>query len=568
MTRFVAQTSWARGEIDPLLHARQDGDFYEASAGLLDNFLPDGVSGISTRPNFQSIGKITRRMAGTQFGVSAPIPVPGGGLVWTDPIDVRQEYTLLPEHQHLYGFSYQGQQALIHAALYTRKGDGLTVIGVTPYLVFVEDIGGMEEAHTSIPTPALAPGSGVTGENPIDAPLNTAMYAESPSRLNTKLTAGAPIISDAFSPGDDIGSILQEISFATAGPAVFVAHRHLKPTRVYITRDGQLNIEFIKFYRELFGLATIDATNKYRFNGNDDALFDEQLSPGDKVRFHGQFYTVANTGVYDDPNEPNYKDHWFEVEEEYLGTSFSDRVDVPEQNPFGESAGNPQLVAFYQGRLVLAASRGKPTGLWMSRSGDPYTIVPSGVADDSPVNIEILADGADRFTWMTGGDRLYVGSSLGEYAVGTTDETLTPTQLRFFRIGNTGGAPIQPVSADGMTLFVSRSRSQLVGVVYDLGRQAFSTSNLSLLGAHLTRNIKSIAFRPPTSFDRTARLFVIDKEGLRALALAQTTGVAAWSRISHSPAFRIVAAAGTSEYLFAVCVRKSGLVDLAVLRNG
>src|SRR5690625_7810734 len=65
MTKFISQTSWARGEIEPRLIGRQDADFYESAAARLSNFLPDAVAGISVRANFLSLGKIPRQMRRT-----------------------------------------------------------------------------------------------------------------------------------------------------------------------------------------------------------------------------------------------------------------------------------------------------------------------------------------------------------------------------------------------------------------------------------------------------------------------------------------------------------------------
>lgn len=710
MTRFVSQTSWARGEVEPRLVARQDADFYASAAARLENFLPDAVAGISVRANFLSLGKIPRQLqrvsaAPEGFGVAqvpppmAPMSSPGGfsatvsppginytwdtanrgpvenlscssgslyiqgsvvtgvnmdpaypyllgqfgphvggwvsegqfgplqdmyyegeyigkaGLEWsstwgepdsqielvlgfymesqckpfnwsgnltlqlfeasdrtlgnnpanktyprgrsteiTVPVQIDfgtgaspgpptppdpdpgpgpspvtpGDLHLLPNHQNLLGYVYRGVQALVHMGVY-ESDDGQYYIAVRPYQAELSQVD-----------------------------------TDSPIALDTELVGGEVFLSAPFSTLTP--RLLYETGFAVAGPAAFITHRLLPPLRVFPTNDetAPFDVTPVSFSQELYGFATIKH-GENKFEGDQDALFDEQLQAGDKVQFRNVVYTVEATGVVQDEEADDYLHHYFTVEETYQGETLTDRVDLAIADPFDSE--HPRLVAFYQGRLVLAATDTKPTGVWLSRAGDPYVIVPSSVDDASPINQELLAEGSDEFVWMTGGDRLYLGSGLGEYALGSPEETLAPTQLRFFRIGQNGGAKMTPEVVDGTVIFANRSRSQMLGVVYDLGRQAFNTSNMSLLSGHLSEGVVDVAYRPPVRNDRTPRIFVLTSGGLRAFALSEAAGVAAWSRVEHSPAFSVQAIAGTSEYLFSICNRYNGQVDLAVLRN-
>ncbi|TVR99831.1 MAG: hypothetical protein EA406_02190 [Rhodospirillales bacterium] len=506
MSRFVQQTNWSRGEIEPRLLGRQDAEFYDSAAELLDNWLPDTVSSISVRASFQSLLKI-------------PLTIVG-------PED--QTLLLRRSFQNLLGYVFRGVQVVVHLALYFDEDTEESYLAIRAYRIALER-------------------------------LDT----DSPRVLAADIAGGGFYLSPPIVDPDP--AILYEVGFSVAGPAAFLTHRLFPPVRVFPDSldptAASFNVSTPVFYRELFGFVTPQAgTNDWE--GSEEAIFDEQLEVGDTIKFRNQLYTVASITVSTDEETEGQQS--FTTVETYTGETLTDRVDVLDPDPFG---GNPSLVAFYQGRLVLAATDEQPTGVWLSRSGDPFTIVPSSVDDGSPINQELFAEGADEFVWMTGGDRLYLGSGLGEYALGSPDETLTPTQLRFFRIGQNGGARVTPVVVDGTVIFANRSRSQVLGVVYDLARQSFSTNNLSILSGHLTQGVLDLTYRPPVENDRTPRIFALTPDGLRAFALSEAAGVAAWNRISHSPAFTIKAVAGTSEYLFAICNRNSGYVDLAVLRN-
>lgn len=506
MSRFTQQTSWARGEVEPSLTRRQDADFYGAAAKRLENFLPDSVGGIDMRAGFIKVRDIAET-----------ITLPSG-----------QEAALQRDKQNLISYVYRTAQVVIHVGVYSVSG--LSYLSVQAYRISL-------------------------------AQLDT----DSPAEFTSVTAAGTRWISEPV--GAITARDVYEMGFATAGPAAFLTHRLIPPLRVFPSNldptNAAFNVTAPDFYQELFGFVT-PTPGGTTWTGSEESLFTEQLANGDTIKFNNQLYTVASTGTTTLPDGTTVVTT-FTTNETYSGLSVTRRVDKLEADPFG---GNPSLVAFFQSRLVYARTDGSPTGIWLSRSNDPFTIVPSSVADDSPINQELFAEGADEFVWMTGSDRLYLGSNLGEYALGSSEETLTPTRLRFFRIGNNGGAKITPANVDSAVVFVNRSRSQVLSVVFDFGRQGFNTSNLSLLAQHLTRDVVDMTFRPPVTNDRTPRLFVLTADlKLRAFALSEAVQLAAWNRISYSPAFDVRAISATSEFLFCLIERSSGKVDLAVLRN-
>lgn len=508
MSRFTQQTSWGRGEVEPKLAARQDADFYAAAAARLANFFPDTVAGIDTRKGFAAFREVDATVDSPDFGT----------------------LTLEPDQQNLLTYVFRNVQVAIQLGVYASESGGRHIV-VTPIRVRVDLID-----------------------------------TESPADISTVTAQGERYISESLDIPDDA---LFEIGFATAGPAAFLTHELLPPLRVYPSTlevvDAVFDVEPVQFWLQVFGFATVEQ-GATLWTGSEEAFFTEQLSAGDTIKFRNQIYTVASTGTTTpDPDTGEVFDT-FTTNETYTGVTVTDRVAVRTDEAF--DGDNPSHVAFFQGRLGFCRTPSKPTGLWLSKSNDPFTIVPSAVADDSPINAELFAEGADEFTWMTGSDRLYFGSGLGEYALGSSDETLTPTQLRFFRIGNNGGARVTPIGVDGAVLFVNRPRSQVLSVVFDFGRQGFNTSNLSLLSEHLTRDIVDLTFRPPVTNDRTPRVFALTRQReLRAFALSQTSQIAAWSRIEHSPAFTVQAIAATSEFLFCITKRAGGKVELGVLRN-
>lgn len=332
------------------------------------------------------------------------------------------------------------------------------------------------------------------------------------------------------------------INTVSIGPAMFITSSFFAPRRIFISGlpdSPEVNIEEIIWYEELLGTVEVDnGSNTWK---GTDTLFKDQLSAGDKFYFKDAEYEVDSI-----TNQEELK-----TTENYSGVSLAgERIRMVNDDPF---EGNPHLCTFFKSRLFLFSTQESPNKMWASKIGDPFTIIPGSVYDDSPISYELLSEGADSFVWVATGDNIYLGASQAEYMImADTDGPITPTNFGFTRISSLGGAAVQPVTSNASIIFVSRDRTRIFGVTYDFQRRGFTSQDITLLSSHLFKNkIRALSFRPATTSDQAPRLFVLtDEYEVRTAAISEDQNVVSWARLNMANVFTIRALVATSQNMF------------------
>lgn len=330
--------------------------------------------------------------------------------------------------------------------------------------------------------------------------------------------AGVSVLS---TPEDMAGAV----SVAQAGNSIFLASQYFLPRQIVLPETGSVSMTVPAFYAQLFGtLEPQSGTDKWL---GTDTIFQDQLSPGDTVLFRGEQYTVSSVTSQTE----------FHTTQVYNGPSIIDRGAVHEPTLFLGADERPRLVAFFAGRLIYLTTVEKPTGMWASQTNQPFIMVPAGVEDDAPINVEYLSEGLDSFRWVVASSRLFMGSSQGEYAIGSADEGLTPATASIQKIGTSGGAQTPPATTGDIVYFVNYARTQVLAAQFDFYRQAVTTDDVSFLAPHLLRDgILQMAHRPSTGDDRTPRLLVVTSVGgLVACGIAPNQNVISWGSLNVDP---------------------------------
>lgn len=472
MTVFVHTTRFSRGEVSEALHDRTDLDIYSAAAKYMENWLPNLPGSIERRPPFNG-------------AVSLPDTFPPGPA----PVHTASR----PE---LHALTLGGEEFLvaITRARTLRPGEG--------------------EMSSVIYVWAMR----VT--SPPDAPLEVEIQHDASRELWHGPDTGEPPPMTAYA------------TVAPAGPAAFVTSPDFPPVRFYVDGAGELHAEEVQWFEELLG--TVDIEQGSQNWKGEDTLFAEQLSVGDTFWFEGVEYTVE--AFNPDSGDPEQTDNnRMRTVETYQGPSIAGKPIMKATTVADAFGGNPHLCAYYRGRLVLAATDDKPTTIWASAAGDPFRIVGSSVRDDSPIEYEVLANGADRFVWMTATDVLHLGATQAEFALfGEENRGLTPTNFAVERTSSVGSAPIPAFQTHAEMAFVSRGRSQLMTVAFDETVRGYLPSDLTVLAPHLFHSpIRRTAYRPATATDPSPRVVVLlEDNSVRVCTLDQGENVASWARLT------------------------------------
>ena len=348
----------------------------------------------------------------------------------------------------------------------------------------------------------------------------------------------------------------RQVDYAQIGPALFVASLYFPPQRIfYNSAADDVSILPAEFRRQMIGDWVPNPSGNVFEAEPGEAVATSEVEPGDQVFFDNVGYTVSSVA-----NEE------IGVEGSLDGLirrelSLSYPVGLSEQ--FG--GGNPRYVAASKGRLIFAATDDRPTGVWAGKPNEPFVMFGSQVFDDSPIDVDLLDAGLDEVRWMSGRDLLYIGGGQAEFAIGEPDRPLTPGNFGARRVGSDGSRRVRPVQTGSEIYFVNEPGTQVMGVQFDFSTQGFISSDLSLLAPHLTApRVRQIAFRPPTDYDRTPRMFLVKEDRqLCCLALDRDQDVVAWSSVQLPEGVEVHNVSAGRELVFLRC-RFGGSVGLTV----
>lgn len=197
-------------------------------------------------------------------------------------------------------------------------------------------------------------------------------------------------------------------------------------------------------------------------------------------------------------------------------------------------AGNyPTLVAFYDQRLIYAATPNEPQTIWMSRIGLYNDFNKTGpddqVLDDMAIEYTIASDDVNGIVWMIGLEGLMLGTSGGEYRVAASlaGEALTPNNTKVTKITNYGSAKTKPYPLGLGVAYVQRSRRAIRHVGPDqLG--TYNSTDLMTLANHICEDgIKQMALQ---TNPYTILWCVTNSGKLVSLSYDKDNKVLAWSR--------------------------------------
>ncbi len=209
-----------------------------------------------------------------------------------------------------------------------------------------------------------------------------------------------------------------------------------------------------------------------------------------------------------------------------------------EEAAFSPARGWPVAACFHQDRLVLGGSRDLPNRLWLSRSGSLWDFDLGKGLDDEGIEFGLMGDQVNAIRHVFSGRHLQVFTTGGEWMV--SGEPLTPTSIqvtRQTRIGSHPARSVPPVDVDGATIFAARSGRAIHEFAYTEVSQAYQSSDLGLVAAHLMQDPVSMAY------DQVRRLLhvVMADGGCATLTLFRAEQVTGWTRQETQGAFRAVA---------------------------
>lgn len=175
-------------------------------------------------------------------------------------------------------------------------------------------------------------------------------------------------------------------------------------------------------------------------------------------------------------------------------TSFRDNALAPVLNdtpptgrtPFVGAGDFPGLVAFFEQRLVLAASENDPTTVWTSRTGALRNFDVSRPAkDDDAITLALASLQVDAIRSLVPMRSLLALTSSSEWSVGGSEgRPITPTALEARPHSFEGSEDIHALVIGSVAMFVPRGGG-VQSIAFDWQSDGYASKDLSILASHL-----------------------------------------------------------------------------------
>ena len=204
---------------------------------------------------------------------------------------------------------------------------------------------------------------------------------------------------------------------------------------------------------------------------------------------------------------------------------------------FGPHYGYPSLGIFHQERLVLAATRHSPQTLWMSQPASWHDFSTSIPAKDSDaITVTLASKEINEIRGLASRGDLLIFTAGAEWSAkaGAKTDVFTPSSIVITPSGYRGSHRLAPLDVGDATLFVQRQGTTVRSMGYSLEIDGYSSSDISILAAHIFEGNPVVEWAYQQSPWSIVWCALADGT-VGALTLQREHQVAAWARQVFGP---------------------------------
>lgn len=143
----------------------------------------------------------------------------------------------------------------------------------------------------------------------------------------------------------------------------------------------------------------------------------------------------------------------------------------------------PSCGDFFEGRLWLGGTVNEPQTFWGSKSGSPEDFTVGTNADDA---MEFTLAKYGRIEWMVGFKNLLIGTQNGEHIVNSEGGVITPSDIQVQQQSAYGSVGIQPAQVGDQIFYVSADRRKLRAIQYEWQADNWLSRDLTFNSEHIT----------------------------------------------------------------------------------
>jgi len=164
---------------------------------------------------------------------------------------------------------------------------------------------------------------------------------------------------------------------------------------------------------------------------------------------------------------------------------------------FSDFRGHARTIEIHEERLTFGGTEFKPRRMALSQSFD-YENFERTADDDSALIFDVQGFQSNQINWLASDVQLMMGTSAGEFAIGSRDpdKPLTPSFTPAKPQTTYGGKHIQAVLTNDSVLFIQRVGKKIRELSYSFERDKNIAPELTRLAEHITGSgIKQTAYQ-------------------------------------------------------------------------
>jgi len=201
--------------------------------------------------------------------------------------------------------------------------------------------------------------------------------------------------------------------------------------------------------------------------------------------------------------------------------------------------GWPGAVTFFEDRLIYGGNTAQPDTIWGSATGD-YEDFLEGTDDDEAVNFTLSARQVNSIQWMTGKNKLLIGTAGGEWTLaGSNDEPLTPSNVKASLQSTYGSENLQAELVNESVLFFQKNAKKMRELAYNWELDSYVAPDMTILNPGVTGDgITNTGYQQiPNSI-----LWCVRDDGqMPVFSYERREEITAWSRLITDGTFESVA---------------------------
>ena len=538
------QNLFSAGELDPLLRARTDKEFYGAGCRTMLNFLPAPQGGVTRRPGTRYLGDAmssSGRLIPFVFSASQGrvlefgaqkmrVWVPNGTYVMKGgsvyevatpyPTSALRKLRFAQSADVMYFAhpSYRPRK-LIRYADDDWRWDNETYDGVQePKLSFTSTI--------AAPTISLVVMTGTSESTVADRTYSYKVVSVSDddgseSNASTAKSCTGKLLTSSYHP-----RIMWE---GVQGAAYYKVYKYQGGVYGFIGRCTSTSSQITGMKANNVAATLKDLSMRY---DPDDSKYKVSgggygwVSGGALIVFNAsdsKWYKIDSphsgykgdydsgdvtemTGVGNDPACPvgtfssvtyaAVTQTLYAFDDEHIA---ADTADLPltYRNPFNGTGKYPSQVFFFQQRLGFAGTNKRPLTFWLSRSGEfenfANAVPPT---DDDSIEASLAAQQAAAIAWCRPDrDCLVFGTESAEWTLQpSSGGVLTPRNCSFRPQSSIGSENIDAVGMTDSMAYVQRASKAVRAFAYQYTQDKYTGQDLTIVSRHLLKDVSIVSW--------------------------------------------------------------------------